>query len=322
MSVDAFTVLIQRSLRNRFTAVIFLLVVLLLVVMGVDQFYVRYVTSHWQSISATEEQRLRDDVQSRFEAYQKETLQFVEQTAGLPTLRSEYSDSDRTALIGLFEIVKQNARPDLSLEVYNRHKQIISWAGSRGPSVDSAQFQLTSNSFVLQGPIYSYVVVTVPITGVREVQGYVVGKRLLNVNYPINNRFINDGAFATTFSSGFDILPEFDFSFDAKPSQDGRTLSIELRNVNRAPVGFAYLQRPVLSTRVDEIHHQTHRVANVILIIILCLFIYKIAVWTRRGKNVFVKVTTFSIALWVLRDRKSTRLNSSHIQKSRMPSSA
>ena len=40
------------------------------------------------------------------------------------------------------------------------------------------------------------------------------------------------------------------------------------------------------------------------------------------GPNGAGKTTTFYMIVGLVRDRKSTRLNSSHIQKSRMPSSA
>ena len=301
MSVGIATFLKALFPPTRFTVAVTLCLIALFIVLGVNAFYVRYLTSHWQEISTNEEHQLRDDVQLRFDAYQKETLRFVEEAAHSCSTPFEQIDSNRTALITLFQSLKKSARMDLSLEVYNERKQTLCWVGNRSPSIDSSQLRPAATSFVMQGPIYSYVIVCVPLSDDRGVHGYVVGKRLFNVNYPINNRFINNSAFAAAAPALFDVLPEFDFSSDAKPNDDTRILSIQLKNLKGSPIGFAYVPRWLLAARIDEFHRQAYRGVNILFLILSCLFIYKIIRWTTTEGAMWLKLLMISIALWGLR---------------------
>ncbi len=301
MSFDTITGMTPGAGSRRFYSVIVVLILVLLVLIGIDWLYPRYISSHWQSISAAEEQRSQNDVQSRFTTFQQETIRLVEQIEGLQGIHEVLANSDNSSIVQLFGILKQMSREDLSLEVFDHDKHLLSWAGSRGPFVDSMAFTSVHNSFVSQGPIYSYLIVVVPDSVDGRILGYVVGKRLFKVNYPLNNRFVNSAAFATTFSKSFETLPDFDFSAEAKPQQDARTLSIVLRDIHDTPVGFAYLSRPVLTDRIDEIHRQIRNVASLIIIVLVALLVYKGTRWVRIIKNTFVRIMMFSVCIWLVR---------------------
>src|SRR2546425_1181810 len=175
------------------------LLVAALSLIAFDQFYSKHIRQTWETIASAEEQRITDDIQSRFEAYVKETVDTTQRIAELAEVQQTLRDTLPEPSSTLFGSLIAHSNPDISVEVYDRTKRLLGWAGDRGPELDRSLLTTKAVSYVLEGPIYSYLIVSVPIVEQRDTIGFVAGKRLLDVNYPINNRFVNNSAFTSTF---------------------------------------------------------------------------------------------------------------------------
>ena len=282
----------------RATVVIF---VLLLSAFAVDYFYLDYIKNNWQSISATQEQQSIANVQSRWDFYQRETLESVKRISNLPGLHSILQGQNSSDRVVYFELLKQHAVPDLFIELYDHKKQLLSWTGNRGPTTDTSRMQTQERILIDQGPIYTYFIFIAPVIVDGKVHGYVVGKRIFDVNYPINNRFINDNAFSGTFTHSLDPMPEFDFSSNVRPSNDGKTLSVELRDVNQSRLGYAYMQRPMLTGYLDEIQSVLIRIQHVILVVLFVVLFLMLQRFIKAKKSDVMYVLSSTGLLWLLR---------------------
>ena len=243
--------------------------VLLFVALSVfsfDQFYSEHIRQTWATIASTEEQRITDDIQSHFEAYVQETADTTQRIAQLAEVLETLRDTLPAPSSTLFGSLIAHSNPDISVEVYDRSKRLIGWAGDRGPELDRNLLTTRAVSYVLEGPIYSYLIVCVPIVGQRDTMGFVAGKRLLDVNYPINNRFINNSAFTSTFASRLDFAPRLDFTSSPVLKRDEHLFSVSLKGLDGVVLGLAYAERPDLSARVEDLHDLVRRVLNLILL--------------------------------------------------------
>ncbi len=206
---------------------------------------------------------------------------------------------DSLSEIRLFESLTPAPSKDVSIEVYDRAARLVGWAGHRGPSPVPDQLAARESSFVQDGPLYSYLTISIPLYQGGSPDGFVVGQRLFDVNYPINNRFINNDAFTSTFPRRLEVRPEFDFSRSAPAARDEHTFSIPLTGISGTRLGFAYLPRPVLATRLDEIHEEALGALNLFLlamITIIAAFLYR---WKWPGKGALLLIR--SALLWILR---------------------
>jgi signal transduction histidine kinase len=291
----------DQVVRRPFVIVILFLLIVLITAFTADHFYRNYLHDHWQTVSLNEEQEITAKLHSKLEFFQRETLESIEGVSKLSALQSTLAKRDTLSLIICFELLKRYAKPDLSMELYDIHKRLISWSGNRGPLVDTSQIKINENVFALQGPIYTYFMFSSPIIFGKNICGYIVGKRLFDVNYPINNRFINNNAFAGTFPRRLDFSPKFDFSSDAESSRDGRILSMELLGFNGTKLGYAYLQRPMLSAYVEGAHNFLLSGINIILIILLLIVLIRMYSLTGAKANRIVHILLSTISIWLFR---------------------
>src|SRR2546423_595677 len=77
-----------------------------------DHFYTEYVRQDWEVISKTEEQRLADDIQSRFKAYVQETADATERIAELAEVREALRDTSPLPSPALFGSLIAHSDPD------------------------------------------------------------------------------------------------------------------------------------------------------------------------------------------------------------------
>ena len=146
----------DQVVRRPFVIVILFLLIILITAFTADHFYRNYLHDHWQTVSLNEEQEITAKLHSKLEFFQRETLESIEGVSKLSALQSTLAKRDTLSLIICFELLKRYAKPDLSMELYDIHKRLISWSGNRGPLVDTSQIKMNENVFALQGPIYTY----------------------------------------------------------------------------------------------------------------------------------------------------------------------
>jgi signal transduction histidine kinase len=275
-----------------------LLAVSLLCTLAYDKFYSSYLHDHWETISEKEERSLSLEIQSLFRQYQQEAVDATGRIAALPELHAQLLKQDSLSQAAMFALLLQNSGQDVSINLFDGAKRLVAWAGPRGLDLTPEQIPGRDSSFVQDGPLYSYLIISLPLKGQSSIDGFVVGKRLIDVTYPINNRFISNEAFSSTFSSRFQVLPNFDFSgVPQKP--DTNSLAIPLQGMSGSTIGVASLPRPGLSSRLEELHDLAHRIEHLILLAALLLFGVALYRWDRIGERGRFVVST--LTLWSLR---------------------
>ncbi|MBI4548734.1 MAG: HAMP domain-containing protein [Ignavibacteriae bacterium] len=283
---------------------IFLFIVLCLLVVGIllaESLYSSYVERKWEAIQKEEEQNLHENFQSRFLTYYQETLHLTEQIALDPTVKESIFSSNIKPSAKLFEALLSHANPILSIEVYDREHTILGWVGDRGPSIDLQVMPEQHESFILEGPIYSYLVISVPIVDDENILCYVIGKRLFDVNLPISNRFISSSAFTSAFTSQMSFQPEFIFSSTSNSEKGEQFFFIPLLGNSNQQLGFASLPKPLLSSRLDEIHHTARLVVNVLFLGLLGILIALVFRLKAIQRLSLIKILAITMSIWLLR---------------------
>lgn len=251
-----------------------------------------------------EERGLAESLTTEFRSYQQETSEAADRIAKSPSMQAALSGSGDTASLHCFEILSPEKNLDISFDVYDSRGQLVAWTGGQRTVIDSSRFRNEASSYVAQGPIYSYMVATIPVVSSdpgHRVTGYVAAQRLFDVNYPINNRFINNRAFASTFTARWNVSARFDFSSDAKAMVNEQVFSVDLHGIDGKMIGFAYVNSPILSARLDDIRQQAQRVIFLLLFALAIVLVVGILSIVKSVESTGVKVLCWTLALWFVR---------------------
>jgi len=257
-----------------------------------------------RSTSAREDVRVQkrsEEVQSEFASYEQETLSKVEPLAldsalgTLVALRGEQTSED------LFELLLRNAPQGISVEIYDTTGDQLGWNGNEGPAVPSTLFTNRREYAVLQGPLYTYLLISIPLQHDSDICGYLVAKRLFDVSYPISNRFIANSAFVSTFPKYLKYPSRFDFTGDALPDSDSSILSIHLRHLNGIYAGYAYCQRPTEAVFHGENNGFWYLCERIFLLLAVAWILFGGALIVSRTASGVVKGLAWTISIWLFR---------------------
>ncbi|MBI4810937.1 MAG: HAMP domain-containing protein [Ignavibacteriales bacterium] len=249
---------------------------------------------------ADKEQKIVQYVQSEFNKFQGNTLQSLQKIVAAAKLDNILIQSPDTVRKIYFDILLNHANDELTLELFDKEKHTIAWAVNYGPQVDTIYLNEIPISSIVQRPIYSYLIVLLPLKDGQTIVGYLVGKRLFDVNYPINNRFINSGAFDFTFTSTLDIAAKFDFSLKVNNERAKKDISVPLYSINHQLLGHAYFSSPTVTELVDSFRRG---ISSIRLFFIPVIFILSIIMLWRWKKSTYLwsKYLFILILLWLFR---------------------
>jgi signal transduction histidine kinase len=280
---------------------IVILSIIFIIMIGGLWLYKNHLERSWQSVSIEKDRDLADEIKARFTEYQEKTVHVLQDVAARPEVQEDLSAQTESSRTALFEFLLSLKKRDLSIELLDSNKQPVAWAGNKGVQVDTSIVPGHLTSFVTQGPINSYLVVIVPLKNASTQRWYVVGKRLFDVNYPINNNFINNDAFSSTFTSKISFDLDFDFTPAAKPSNDSNIISVPLTSIDGKALGFTYLPRPTLESSQEEIQHYITKTVAFFLLLLVVVLAYGIVVFTGSISARVARVIIFTLAIWLLR---------------------
>ncbi len=286
--------------QRRYKFFIPFLFAVVIIIYGAGYVYQIYIENNWSSISREYEQELADKLQSRFHSYQQTTVVVLERITRLQEFTSKLQSIDSTFLQSIFELLSEQTKGGLSLELFDAHKRMVAWTGSYGVDVDTANLSSALNSIVLQGPITSYLVTIVPFN-VNSTQWYLVGKQLFDVNYPINNRFISNDVFTKTFTHGLSFDVEYIFSSAAKVSNDEKVLSVPMVSLSGNNIGYLYLQRQSLSTYHEEVRSNIDKSISVTLCILFMLLLFALRRFAQTIYPEIVRAILLTVGIWSFR---------------------
>ncbi len=278
-----------------------LLIVLIVALFLGNEAYRWYLANNWESMHRNREEAVATEFQASFLAYQTESRTAIEKVFGNETLSNVLASGDSASRRSIFEILTATAPTDFSVELYDRQKGLVAWSGIRGTSVDTLLFRDSPASAVVQGPIYSYLIVVIPIHPRPDAKWYGVGKRLFDVNFPISSRFISNEIFASTFPSHIGSDIDFDFSSSAVPRSDEKVMTVALPSIDNKSIGFAYLSRPTLASSQEEIEAGFQRVIGLIVTLLLAILMWIAVALIGRVRRPIAKIAMFTIALWSFR---------------------
>jgi two-component system nitrogen regulation sensor histidine kinase NtrY len=234
-----------------FLAILLLLAGLLVAATAV---YRQYMTANGGSLRAAEESEVTADFQTRFIQFEQGIYRSLDSLHSLPALQRVFTTDDDSVQEGLFfNDVLPQLTSDLAIEVYDADRHLVGWNGPRGPSFPLTKLTNRAALFIADDQIYSYLIASQPVIIGRTLAGYLVGKRLLNVNYPLNNRFINKQSFQTSFETRIADPVDYDFSPRATAATDSETISVRLASADGEKLGYAYLHRNDLATRLQRL---------------------------------------------------------------------
>ncbi len=256
--------------RGRALAAWFLLICIIALVWAGGRAARWYVTTRWAEIEAKEDQAQTKDFTYRFHKLETSIIRGLDSLHLLPELQLCFSSDDDSVQEALFFTrVLPALGTSIAVEVYDDENHLIGWSGSRGPAIRERELLDRTHTFVVEDQIYSYLVVSEPLRiGERQV-GHLLGKRVLDVNYPINNRFINPEAFQTVLAKG----TQFDLSEHAAATADSHYVSVELRGSDGAKLGYAYLARATLEERLRSIDTVVDTLLRVLVLAALLMAI-------------------------------------------------
>lgn len=210
------------------------------------------IAKSWDQILPTLNTKHVAELQSAFSAYQTDLLLSVRSICSDSSVRNQLSRGDSADVRAIFESLIAITPAELSIEIYSPQKLLVAWQGMSGPPADTSLMKDSPTSLVVDEPIYSYLIVVVPLPTPQGKQWYGVGKRLLDVNYPISNRFINNTIFSSTFTSEVSSDVWFEFNGDTPTADSGNFVRARLLAIDSSPLGYAYIPQPALESYVES----------------------------------------------------------------------
>lgn len=254
---------------------------------------------HWTTIKSGKEEELTHQVQTIFETYQNESVEVVRTISHRDEITTalQQSSSFRT----LFEQLQTLSPSDQTIELFNSSKHLICWNGNEGIQTDTSWLKPSPSSFIVQGPIYSFLAVTNPIVKNTSVAGYVVSKRLFDVNYPISNRFINAEVFTATFTSRLNMDVEFASTSSSGFFVDSNRTTIPLKGLDGETLGSINVPSPALEEEQEQLHRVAQQLLHGLLILLFVTIVAGISSLNILQNKFYIRLLWWTSVLWCTR---------------------
>ncbi len=231
-------------------------VALLLALLGLSRLAESIVFRHDQeSIESVQDARSADyldTAEREFAGEQRAARRIATEIAGNPVVAAALSGADTAeglrGSVPLFETISRMAHEqEVGIEVYDRQGRLLAWEGRSGAAHRrevriALDGQMTS--YVNRTPIASQLFVAIPVREHGRITGAVIVLRTIDVNFPLNNRYIRREGLTSELTRRLGVTVEFDFAPGAQPRKDGRYASAVLYGIDSTRVGTVSLMRP------------------------------------------------------------------------------
>jgi two-component system, NtrC family, nitrogen regulation sensor histidine kinase NtrY len=258
------------------------------------------IKRQWGTIAMQENQVRAAHIQTQFRSYCAETeakLRLIIDDFRIRKNLPDLSDSGRTEL---FTYLQSVAPEDIAVEIFDHEKHIIGWAGQRGGAIDTTLLSTRPVISFSDGAIYSYIVVVEPFRLNDTILGYAAGKRLFDVTYPLNNRFISKNTFASSFNTLLDDETEISFTIDdPRPVKPG-WLAIPLSYRDDPTILYATYPSKTMEMYLDHTERTFTQIRNVIILLLVLLLSYQlIRIACKRAR--LLKMGGSILTVWLIR---------------------
>jgi two-component system nitrogen regulation sensor histidine kinase NtrY len=292
------TKLLLSFLERRYLYIVFFIVLLFGLSFIFEYFLVGSVEKNWETISKEKVENIILQTQNKFQQYQNSAASSVSGLAARTDILNAILDKNENVL---FELLKTYREEGVSYEIFDKTENLLAWSNNFGSNVVLRKFTDNPDSYLNQGTIYSWLIISYPVVRDSSILGKVVLKKLFDVNYPLSNQFISSELFKGTFTKEIDYPISFELSKDGLSEFDSSRISIPLISINNAVLCYAYSDAPTVSVLTDEIKHYMSIVEN-FLVVFLTLLISIPLVNLIHGKLTGYSRVIFIVAvLWVVR---------------------
>ncbi len=270
-----------------------------------EWFVVQHDQSHFEEVV---DRQCADYLSSAVQAFagiQRSTRRVATEIAGQSAVIDFLSQRD-TSYARIFNAVVSMARnEEVGIEVYDTLGSLICWEGPSGPRHPQEVHAALAGqmaSYVNMTPIASQLFVTIPVRSGHSILGAILVRRTIDVNYPLNNRYIKREGLTSELTHRLGVTIDFDFAFGAQPRKDGRYASAVLYGIDSSRVGVVSLLRPPRAAYLETAalpFENAATVLTVLLLIILALIIWR---WLDRPTvPSLLRVSGVVVVIWAIR---------------------
>jgi len=297
-------VLISNKRRFRIVGIVFFVVALFAISATVEWAVLLHHEKNWESVAEEISGRHLREAEQAFVGVQRTARRIATELAQRDVIIENLSDTptDRFALFPhLARISRLN---DVGIEVFDRNAVVIAWEGRSGPHHPhevrlALEGQLTS--YVTPGPIYSQLFVATPVRRNGLVIGAILVRTSIEVNYPLNNKFVGRQGLAQRLGDELGIQILYDFSRNAEPRIDGRYASAILYGIDGTKVGVVSVQRPARSAFLEDLKTQFDKIQAVLLAVLIALVAFIAARQTGQIPSLLLRSVAFTCIIWATR---------------------
>ncbi len=288
----------QQLLKRRFIYIVFFILLIIGISYLVEYFFVKSISSNWETISKEKTTLLISQTQKQFQTFQNDAASLAAQITNHKSIIDAISAGDEQALFQSLKIFDVKGG---SVEVYDNDLYLLGWSKSIGSDIKLIRTSEQPFSYIEQGSIFSWLLVVHPIMKNDLPIGYVFVKKLFDVNYPLSNRFISSEIFEEAFTQSLDYPLSFDFSITSKASEEKGVISIPFKAIDGRILGYAYRQAHTRAGVIDEVK-QNFSSVRVFLIIFLSLLVlfYTFKIVHSRIR-LFYRALIALAVLWIVR---------------------
>ncbi|HTY00448.1 MAG TPA: hypothetical protein VMG09_10510, partial [Bacteroidota bacterium] len=240
----------------RVYAIVSLLLLLIAAAQLIKWTVVRHAEEHFDQVI---DDRCTDYLQTAVQSFagiQRSTRRVGTETAGQSAVIDYLSQRDTSREKIFASVVDLSRAQEVGIEVYDRNGSLVCWEGRSGvrhPREVRLALDGQMTSYVTMTPIASQLFVTIPVRAEGSILGAVMVRRTIDVNYPLNNRYIRREGLTTDLSRLLGVTIDFDFSPDAQPRRDGRYASAVLYGIDSSRVGIVNVLRPPRASFLESL---------------------------------------------------------------------
>ncbi|MBI4536041.1 MAG: HAMP domain-containing protein, partial [Ignavibacteriae bacterium] len=290
--------------RSRRIGIVFFIVGLLVLSHLAEYLVVSYYDRNWEKVVDAEcEDDLRN-VEERFSGLQRTTRRITAELAQHSVIVEHLARRNREPASLFSHLSTVSERYDVGVEVYDKEGALVAWEGRSGPPHQrevqiSLGGQLTS--YVTRGSIYSQLFVAVPVRAEGNIVGAIITRRTIEVNYPLNNKYITREGLVDQLSKDLGTTVEIAFGENAEMRKDGRFVSVSLLGIDGRKVGVASVMRPARSTILEQISNSFALFHRSLVVLLLAIVLVLLSKPTQRIESLFLRSMCLTGLVWLAR---------------------
>ena len=292
------TNLLISFLERRYLYIVFFIVLLFGLSFLFENFLAGSVEKNWETVSKEKVGNIILQTQNKFQQYQNSAASLVSGLAARTDIQNSIFEKNENILFGLLKTYREEG---VSFEIYDKTENLLAWSNNFGSNVVLKKFTDHLDSYLNQGTIYSWLIISCPVVRDSSIVGTLVLKKLFDVNYPLSNRFISSELFKGTFTEEIDYPISFESSKEGLSEFDSSRISIPLKSINDIVLCYAYIDYPTISVLSDEIKTYMSIVEIFFIVLLTLLFSIPLVNSIYRKLTGYYCIILIVVSLWAVR---------------------